>query len=229
MPDESNNQLNTGHDMSRQLDTSKYTLSVEEVSRLFSNAGVPRSPRTIDRYCKAGHLVCMKIETERNEKYLITPDSVTERIKELQQVIPTGHVETERDMSRHVGTRQDMSRHDATHDQITDDEKRKLEARIKELESENFDLKITNRAKDYFVDELKKEREYFEAVRQDMTQKMIEQSQRVGELQVKVHQLEAPRQEKEEATERQSIVIDVTPEDTTEKENGEQTSNLQGL
>jgi hypothetical protein len=119
-----------------------------------------------------------------------------------------------------------MSRHDTTHEQPTKDEKANLEERIKELERENFDLKITNRVKDYFVEELKKEREYFEAVRQDMTQKMIEQSQRVGELQVKVYQLEAPRQEKEKATDQQSNVIDVTPDDTTRKENAEQTNNV---
>jgi hypothetical protein len=226
MPDEAIDQFNTGLDMSRQIDPSKYTLTVEEASRLFSDAGVPRSPRTIDRYCKSGHLVCMKIETERNEKYLITPDSVTERIIELQQVAPTSHVETERDTSRHVETQPDMSRHDTTHEQVTNDEKTKLEERIKELERENFDLQITNRAKDYFVDELKKDRQYFEAVRQDMTQKLIEQSQRVGELQVKVHRLEAPQQEQAKAPEQQSNVIDVTPENTTAKENEEETSNV---
>src|SRR5215217_854821 len=104
MLDEVSVQLNTGLDMSRQIDPNKYTLTVEEASRLFSSAGVPRSPRTIDRYCKSGHLVCMKIETERNEKYLITQDSVTERITELQQVVPTGHIQTEHDTSRHVET-----------------------------------------------------------------------------------------------------------------------------
>src|SRR5262250_2643468 len=127
MPDELNNELNTGLDMSRQTDPSKYTLTVEDASRLFSNGGVPRSPRTIDRYCKSGHLVCMKIETERNEKYLITQDSVTQRITELQQVATTGHVQTEHDTSRHVETQPDMSRHDAPHKQLPDDEKQKLE------------------------------------------------------------------------------------------------------
>jgi hypothetical protein len=143
MPDEANEQINTGLDMSRQDDSSKYTLTVDEASRLFANAGVPRSPRTIDRYCKSGHLVCMKIDTERNEKYLITHDSVTERIRELKQVAATGHVQTQHDVSRHVESQPDMSRHNVTRDETTDDEKSKLEERIKELERENLDLKIT--------------------------------------------------------------------------------------
>ena len=228
MPDEMSDQLNTGLDMSRQIDPNKYTLTVDEASRLFSNAGVPRSPRTIDRYCKSGHLVCMKIETERNEKYLITQDSVTERITELQQVVPTGHVQTEHDTSRHVETQPDMSRHDTTHQQISDDEKRKLEARIKELELENVDLKIANRGKDYFVEELKNERERFEAERKELVQQLIHHSHRVGELEGVIHhaQLEAPRQQEPETAEQDGNVIDVTPENTKDEQSEEHTRSV---
>jgi len=228
MPDESNDQFNTSQDMSRQSDPSKYTLTVEEASRLFADAEVPRSPRTIDRYCKTGHLVCMKIDTERNEKYLITHDSVTERIRELQQVVSTGHVETQRDMSRHVESQPDMSRHDATLDQTTNDEKTKLEKRIKELELENLDLKITNRGKDYFVEELKKQQEKFETIRKEMTQQLIDHSHRVGELEGVIHhaQIEAPRREEPTPAEHEGTVIDVTPENSQDEEAEEDASNV---
>ena len=217
-----NSEAAPSQDVSRQqFDQSLYTLDVDQASALFAAAGVPRSPRSIDRYCKAGHLVCLKIETERNEKYLITQESVTQRIKELQQVAQSGHVETLRDTSRHVETSPDMSRHNATSDEITSDDKTKLEERIKELERENFDLKITNRGKDYFVDELKKEREFFETARQQMTQQLIAQSERVGELQVKLHQLAAPRQEEPKRVEQRENVIDVTPEQTKQEETEE--------
>jgi hypothetical protein len=228
MPEESNTtqQENTGQDMSRQeIDPSKYTLGAEEASRLFLEAGVPRSPRTIDRYCKSGHLVCMKVDTERNEKYLITSESVAARIKELQQAVPSGHVETYPDMSSHVETQPDMSRHDARYDQITDEQKKKLEERVAELERENLDLKITNRGKDYFVEELKKDREHFEAVRKEMTQQLIDHSRRVGELEVKVNLLEAPRTERR-SSEYPSSVIDVTPEDAKQGEESEQLSTV---
>ena len=217
-----NSEAATSEDVSRQqFDQSLYTLDVDQASALFAAAGVPRSPRSIDRYCKAGHLVCLKIETERNEKYLITQESVTQRIKELQQVAQSGHVETLRDTSRHVGTSPDMSRHNATSDEITSDDKTELAERIKELERENLDLKIANRGKDYFVDELKKEREFFETVRQQMTQQLIAQSERVGELQVKLHQLAAPRQEEPKRVEQRENVIDVTPEQTKQEETEE--------
>ncbi len=228
MSDEASEQFNTGLDMSRQIDPSKYTLTVEEASRLFSNGGVPRSSRTIDRYCKAGHLVCMKIETERNEKYLITQDSVTERITELQQVVPTGHVQTEHDTSRHVVTQPDLSRRDATGDELTDDEKNKLEARIKELERENLDLKIANRGKDYFLERVKEEQSKFDTQRKEMTQQLIDQSFRLGELEgvIRHAQIEAPRSEQPKTTDQVSNVIDVTPEHTKDEEIEEHTSNV---
>src|SRR5256885_14425422 len=200
----------TGQDVSRQqFDQSQYTLNVDQASALFSDAGVPRSPRTIDRYCKSGHLVCMKIDTERNEKYLITYDSVTERIRELQQVASTGHVETQHDTSRHVESEPDMSRHNAIDDQLTNGEKEKLETRIKQLELENLDLKITNRGKDYFVEELKKQQEKFETIRKEMTQQLIDHSHRVGELEGVIHhaQIEAPRREEPTPAEHEGTVI----------------------
>jgi len=228
MPEESNTnqQVNTGHDMSRlEFDPSKYTLGAEAASRLFLEAGVPRSPRTIDRYCKSGHLVCMKVDTERNEKYLITSESVAARIKELQQAIPSGHVETQPDMSRHVESSPDMSRHDSINDQNTIEEKKKLEKRLAELERENLDLKITNRGKDYFVEELKKDKEKLEEAREKIVQQLVAQSFRVGELEgiIQVHKLEAPRRDEQSAAEQQGKVIDVTPENTQQEEVEEHT------
>ena len=129
-------------------------------------------------------------------------------------------------MSRHDTTGQDTTRHDATVDEITNEEKTKLEERIKELERENLDLKIMNRGKDFFVDELKKEREYFEVVRREMTQQLIDKSEHVGQLQVQLRQLEAPRQEKTKPAEQQSNVIDVTPENTNREEIEEDASSV---
>lgn len=231
MADESNTieQVNTGQDMSRQqLDPSKYTLTAEETSRLFVNAGVPRSPRTIDRYCQSGHLVCMKVDTERNEKYLITSESVAARIKELQQVMPSGHVETYPDMSGHVESRPDMSRHDSIDDQTIINEKKKLEERLAELERENLDLKITNRGKDYFVEELKKDKEKLEEAREKVVQQLVAQSFRVGELEgiIQVHKLEAPQRDEQSAVEHQAKVIDVTPENNRQEEVEEHTSSV---
>jgi hypothetical protein len=66
------------------------------------------------------------------------------------------------------------------------------EGTIKTLEQENFDLKITNRGKDYFIEQLKQEREGFAAERQDYVTKLMSFNRKVGELESKLLQIESP-------------------------------------
>jgi hypothetical protein len=56
---------------------------------------------------------------------------------------------------------------------------------IKELEKEILDLKITNRGKDYFIEQLQKERDAF-------LTKIESNSLLIGELKTKLLQLEGP-------------------------------------
>src|SRR5258708_1201950 len=68
-------------------DRSGHTVTVEDASLLFAQAGVPRSPRSVRRYCEHGHLDCIRIDTENaQEQYLITRASIEKRITELKQV-----------------------------------------------------------------------------------------------------------------------------------------------
>jgi DNA repair exonuclease SbcCD ATPase subunit len=64
--------------------------------------------------------------------------------------------------------------------------------RVHELEQEVMDLKITNRGKDYFIDQLKGERESFAQERKEYVGKLIEAHRKVGELETKLLQLAPP-------------------------------------
>ncbi len=152
-------------------DRSEYSLSVEQASEAFNRAGAPRSPRTITRYCAQGHLDCVKTETQQNEKYLITRESINRRIEEINQITATSRVETRPDTSSHDQTSRDKSEGSTR----PDDFLRKVES----LEAQVQDLKITNRAKDYFLDQLKAERASF-------LDKTIRQSRRIGELETRL-------------------------------------------
>ncbi len=75
---------------------SDYSLSIDEALALYERAGLPRTPRTIQRYCAKAHLDCRRIETAYGEKYLITPASVTKHIayiEEVRQVATSRHDE----------------------------------------------------------------------------------------------------------------------------------------
>lgn len=58
---------------------------------------------------------------------------------------------------------------------------------LAELKKENLDLKITNRGKDYFIEQLQKERE-------GLIKQVVDSSQRVGQLEAKLMQLETPEE-----------------------------------
>jgi hypothetical protein len=66
-------------DLSRPVATSpdsEFTLTIDDALARYARAGLPRTPRSIQRYCAKGHLDCRRIETQFGEKYLITPASV---------------------------------------------------------------------------------------------------------------------------------------------------------
>src|ERR1039457_6240355 len=90
-------------DTSRPVATSPdsdFTLTIDEALERYSCAGLPRTPRSIQRYCAKGHLQSRRIETSFGEKYLIIPDSVAKHIAYIREVTPP----TSRDLSRHVAT-----------------------------------------------------------------------------------------------------------------------------
>jgi hypothetical protein len=64
----------------------QYPLTLDDVSRLFDDAGLPRNVRTLQRYCAAGRLDCIKEETATGLAYFVDPISVERAIKQLAQL-----------------------------------------------------------------------------------------------------------------------------------------------
>jgi hypothetical protein len=78
---------------------SEFTLTIEDALERYARAGLPRTPRSVQRYCAKGHLDCRRIETPFGEKYLISPASVDKHIAYIEEVRP---VAPSRDMPRPV-------------------------------------------------------------------------------------------------------------------------------
>ena len=95
---------------------SEFALTIDDALSLYAEAGIPRTPRSIQRYCAKEHLSSRRIETEFGEKYLITRASVEKHIAYIKEVTPT----TSRDVSRPVATtvaaenKDDMPRQEAS-------------------------------------------------------------------------------------------------------------------
>ena len=79
---------------------SEFTLTIEDALSLYAEAGIPRTPRSIQRYCAKEHLSSRRIETEFGEKYLITRASVEKHVAYIKEVTPA----TSRDVPRPVAT-----------------------------------------------------------------------------------------------------------------------------
>lgn len=109
MPDDQARLVATSND-------SEFTLSIDDALLLYAEAGIPRTPRSIQRYCAKEHLSSRRIETEFGEKYLITRASVEKHIAYIKEVTPA----TSRDVPRPVATtvavenKDDMPRHNAS-------------------------------------------------------------------------------------------------------------------
>jgi hypothetical protein len=146
---------------------------------IFAEAGVPRSVRTVQRYCKKGHLDCITVDTEISEKYLIDRNSVERRIKELQQldrVLRSTGDATSREETRHGAAGHYMSRHDGSESST---------GKIAELEQENLQLKIDRAAKEQVINQ-------FVIERKEHVAQMTEQGRQIGILETRLKQIEPP-------------------------------------
>ena len=75
-------------DLSRQAATSpdsEFTLTIDEALERYARAGLPRTPRSIQKYCALSKLDCHKVETETGEKYLVAPYSVDRHITYIKE------------------------------------------------------------------------------------------------------------------------------------------------
>ena len=67
------------------LDPAHFTMTVDDASARFADAGMPRSVRSIQRYCQRGHLSCTTVDTEISEMYLIDQPLQTQVQRDPQE------------------------------------------------------------------------------------------------------------------------------------------------
>jgi hypothetical protein len=171
----------------------EHTFTTLEALKFFEQQGLPRSQRAVERYCKSEKLDCFFDPDE--QRYYITQVSMERLIGHLKEIQarheqlsgvaphPTG--------SAAVGRGRTLADEQPKMD--TEGE-RKKEKHIKELELENRDLKINNRAKDLFIEQLQKDRENFVHERERIISRLVESTRQIGVLETKLMQLDAPKE-----------------------------------
>ncbi len=153
-----------------------HTLTVRETARMFETAGVARTERSIINWCQPNRQGITRLDSyyDPNErKYYITPQSVESAI---QEEIQRANKSTDAPASEVFGSPVAHVKHSKPEVNSRDERK------IQELEREIRDLKITNRAKDMFIEQLKDERGGF-------IEKLLTASRRLGGLENRLLQL----------------------------------------
>lgn len=164
----------------------RYTLTVRETARLFETAGVARSERSIVNWCQQNRQGIARLDAyfDPNERrYLITRQSADSIIAEEKARAAKAHAEPVPPVTEERGTEPKPAAEafrkvpnpaeDTTIKQKADADE------LAELQKENLDLKITNRGKDYFIEQMKIERE-------GLLKQLVDSSHRVGQLETKL-------------------------------------------
>lgn len=175
-------------------DTSRHTLTIKQAAELFVRYDVPRSPRSIQRFCDHGNIDCIRVKGEKTERYFVDPVSVERYAKELKQLENISHFGGE--VTGYDAPIRDVARRDApiegplpASERLNAEpvvETQKLVSRIDTIEKENLQLRIDRAAKEQVIGQLVDERRTW------LTQ-LTEQSREIGRLEMQVQQLAAPR------------------------------------
>ena len=158
-----------------------HTLTVREAARMFEAAGVARTERSIVNWCQQNKMGVPRIDSyfDPNErKYYLNHESVERAIQEEIQKAAKAN-----EPSEPFGTVPKAPEPQKPAPERFGSDKENVE----ELKKEIMDLKITNRAKDIYIERLQSDHE-------GLINQLVQSSHKVGELETRLLQLEGPKE-----------------------------------
>lgn len=183
MDDETNNSIAARHD-APERDTARHSLTIKQASQLFADLRAPRAPRSVQRFCDAGYLDCVRVRGAKGDRYFVSRTSVEKYAEELRQISAIASIGVE---ARNGAPGRDEARQSAPpHSDVMPQQASELDPDSKRLADENINLRIDNRAKEQVINMLMAERGEARTQLQDM-------SYRLGSAESRLAQLEAPK------------------------------------
>ena len=193
-------------DSAQEREPARHELTTKTASALFAEFGVPRSPRSVQGFCKDGHIDCVRVKGPTGDRYFVNKESVERYAIELKQIEDVGKIASddpfapERAPARDSAQERETVIPEKTPSNVPNDEQ--STNTMKELREENLNLRIDNRAKEQFINQLVEDRN-------SLMQSVQDVNYRLGAADARVQQLEAPREAarksaQERAEERES-------------------------
>lgn len=181
-------------------ETPVHELTAQAASELFAEFGVPRSRRSVQGFCKEGHLDCVRVKGPTGDQYFVNRQSVERYAIELKQIEAVGKMSGDEPFAQEREHARDSahSRAEAVSLPISthepqDDRVEKLTQTIKALRKENLNLKIDNRGKEQFINQIVQDRN-------GLLQSVQDVQYRLGAAETRLQQLEAPRERARNST-----------------------------
>lgn len=175
-------------------DKARHPLTIFQAADLFAELGVPRSKRSVQRFCKQGHLDCVSIKGARGDQFFINRESVERYAEELRQIDAVASIAAEprHDAPQRVVARNSAPERDTMPEVVaepapaTQPEQDQRAAIIEQLRDENLNLRIDNRGKEQAIN-------FLTAQVREKDQHLQDVSYRLGAAETRVGQLEAPK------------------------------------
>lgn len=191
-----------------------HTLTVREVARLFEAAGVARTERSIINWCQPNKVGVPRLDAfldPNEQRYYITPESVNLAIAEEQDKVARlkGPEHNPTDVPAASGVVPKPSegkiqpQTTSVPGVVSEDDSK----RIRELEAELKDQTIANRVKDKYIEQLEKDRDGFASERTGFINKLIGFSRTLGQMETRLLQLGAPKEEVDAITATESSLL----------------------
>ena len=173
--------------------TPNHTLTVREVARMFEEAGVSRTERSIVNWCLPNKHDVSRLDGfyDANErKWFITQESVERAIAE-EQARAARHNESLPNLSETV--RNDVKEEVPHVSEARPNRESSDTGEVIELHAKLRDLEITTRVKDAVIKKLEGDLQNADDERKGYIQQLIDKSHRIGSLESQLLQLSAPK------------------------------------
>jgi len=175
-------------------DMARHSLTIAQAVELFARLDVPRSKRSVQRFCEQGHLDCVRIKGARGDQFFINRESVERYAEELRQIgaVATIGAEPRHDAQQHAVARNSAPDSDsATSAPVADPAPAQIgatetEATIQKLKDEMLNLRIDNRGKEQAIN-------FLTGQAREKDQHLHDLSYRLGAAETRLAQLEAPK------------------------------------
>jgi len=183
--------------------TETHTLTVRQVAKLFEQAGVSRTERSIVNWCHPNRQGVARLDAffEENEgRYYITEQSVSRAIEEEQAKLSTSSgefskvesVEPTESFERSGNSSFDNHNSRRREGLKSEGGSESEERGLSDLQRKVMDLEITNRVKEQLLERLNRELQDAEEERRSYIERLISDNRRIGELESQLLQLNRP-------------------------------------